>query len=313
MKPISIIVSAAFAFAAVLSAPAHAQNARSFVSGHGSDANACTLLAPCRTLAVAFTHTNAGGEIDVLDPAGYGALTITHAISIVNDGVGTSSVLVPSGGIGITITAGASDAVSLRGLTIEGAGTGATGIQFNAGASLTIENSVIRHVTGDGIDFNPNATSNLAVTSTLVADNGLIGIAIFPSGAGSVTAIFNRVEANNNGTHGTLVNGNSSSGTINATVSESVAAKNGNVGYFAFTSVGHAPTTLMLFHSVSANNGTGLETNGSGATIRAAQSMVTGNTTGWLATNSGVVLSYVDNYIDGNVGGETAPTTTLKK
>src|SRR5450631_4041377 len=119
-------IIAAFAvgltFAGVLyAAPAQAQNARSFVSGHGSDAGACTLAAPCRTFAAAFTHTNAGGEIDVLDPAGYGALTINKAISIVNDGVGTSSILAPSGGVGITVSAGSTDAVSLRGLTIEGA------------------------------------------------------------------------------------------------------------------------------------------------------------------------------------------------
>src|SRR5450631_1958835 len=114
-------IIAAFAvgltFAGVLyAAPAQAQNARSFVSGHGSDAAACTLASPCRTLAAAFAVTNASGEIDVLDPAGYGALTINKAISIVNDGVGTAGVIVPSAGTGITINAGSSDAVSLRGL-----------------------------------------------------------------------------------------------------------------------------------------------------------------------------------------------------
>jgi len=72
-----------------------------------------TAARSCRTLAVALTATNAGGEIDVLDPAGYDSLTITKAISIVNDGVGTAGVIVPSG-VGITINAGTSDAVSLR-------------------------------------------------------------------------------------------------------------------------------------------------------------------------------------------------------
>ena len=105
-------------------APAQAQNARSFVSGHGSDAAACTLAAPCRTLAAAFAATNAGGEIDVLDPAGYGALTINKAISIVNDGVGTAGVLqTVAGQNAIQINAGSSDSVTLRGLTIDGLGT----------------------------------------------------------------------------------------------------------------------------------------------------------------------------------------------
>src|SRR5471030_2761015 len=98
-------IIAAFAvgltFAGVLyAAPAQAQNARSFVSAHGLDTNACTLAAPCRTLAAAFAATNASGEIDVLDTAGYGPLTITKAISIINEG-SIASVLVPSGGDGI--------------------------------------------------------------------------------------------------------------------------------------------------------------------------------------------------------------------
>src|ERR1700686_606026 len=171
MTRTAIVIAAVLAFGAALPTfPAQAQNARSFVSSTGSDANTCTLAAPCRSFAGAYAKTNAGGEIDVLNTAGYGPLTITGAISIVNDG-GTASILVPSGGIGFTITAGASDAVSLRGLTFEGAGVGQTGILFNTGQSLTIENCVLRHVTGDGIDFLPNATSNLFVSNTLVADN----------------------------------------------------------------------------------------------------------------------------------------------
>src|ERR1035437_7279007 len=102
----AIAVSLTLAAPFFLAVPAQAQNARSFVSGHGLDTNACTLAAPCRTLAHAFSLTNAGGEIDVLDPVGYGSLTINKAMSSVNDGVGTAGVIVPSGGVGITINAG---------------------------------------------------------------------------------------------------------------------------------------------------------------------------------------------------------------
>jgi hypothetical protein len=312
MKRTAIVIAAGFSVAAMLStAPAQAQNARSFVSGHGLDSNACTLTAPCRTFAVAYTHTNAGGEIDVLDTAGYGPLTIGKAISIVNDGA-VASVLVPSGGTGITISAGASDAVSLRGLTIEGAGVGAYGIVFTSGASLAIENCVIRHFTGEGIRFSPNASSNLSVSNTLVADNGLSGIDVSPSGSGAVTAVFNRVEANNNGSSAIGVDGIGSTGTVKATVSDSVAADNVG-GYSALSSVGQAPTTLMVFHSVAANNNTGLFAHGDGATIRVTQSMVTGNTTGWLAQTSGVVLSAGDNTFEDNTSNETAPPTYTKK
>ena len=313
----TIIVAVGLALAAALpAAPAEAQNGRSFVSGHGSDAAACTLAAPCRTLAAAFAATNAGGEIDVLDPAGYGALTINKAISIVNDGVGTAGVIVPSGGIGITISAGTNDAVSLRGLSIEGAGVGQTGIKFNAGKSLTVENCVIRHMTLDGIDFvSTTVTSALTVSNSLIADNLGAGIFLYPTG--SATAVFNRVEANNNGSHGIMVDGTNSAGTntINATVSESVAAGNsGGAGFFSVSNSGKAPTSLMVYHSVAANNSDGVAAAGPGATLRLANSTVTGNGNGWaVPTAGGVLYSYGDNYIDGNVSGESAPPSIARK
>jgi hypothetical protein len=304
--------AAGLAFASTLSAlPAQAQNARSFVSAHGSDAANCALATPCRTLQRAHDQTNAGGEIDVLDPAGFGSLTITKAISIVNDGVGTAGVIVPSSGVGITINAGTNDAVSLRGLSIEGGGVGATGIVFNTGASLTVENCVIRHMTQDGIDFfSTTATSALTVSNSLVADNGHDGIALEPSG--SVTAVFNRIEANNNGFHGILANAQNSAGTntIKATVSDSVAAGNGQAGFYSFASSGAAPTSVMVFHSVAANNGTGLEAAGSSAILPLANSTVTGNGTGWNVTSSAVIASYGVNYIDGN-GSNTGSLTPI--
>jgi len=310
----TILVAFTLMFAAIVAAaPANAQNLRSFVSARGLDTNNCTLAAPCRTFAQALTMTNAGGEIDVLDPAGYGAMTITKAISIVNDGIGTAGVIVPSGGTGITINAGANDAVSLRGLSIEGNGLGATGIQFNTGLSLTVENCVIRHVTQDGIDFLPNATSSLSVSNSLVADNASRGIYVLPTGSGTVTAVFNRVQANNNGGNGIVLNGLNATGTVKGTVYDSVAAGNGGGGFVPVTTSGYAPTALMVFNSVSANNNSGLGVHGTGATLRVAHSMVTGNTNGWGVTGGGVLLSAGDNTIEGNAGSETAPGTYATK
>ena len=305
---LTIIVAAGLALAAALpAAPAAAQGSRTFVSGHGSDANNCTLATPCRTLVAAFAVTIAGGEIDVLDAAGYGTLTINKAISIVNDGVGTSSILVPSGGTGITINAGPSDAVNLRGLTIEGGGAGTYGIYFNTGGALTVTNSVIRHLVAEGIHFAPSATSKLLVSNTLVADNTNSGIVVQPSGSGVVTAVLNRVAVSNNAANGFSVFGQSSTGTVKATVLDSVATGNSTTGFYATSSAGHAPATLMLFSSATANNTFGLFADGPGATLRAFQTMATGNTTGWSAQNGGVVQSYGNNAIDGNTGGETAP------
>src|SRR5215469_9428757 len=103
------------------SLPAQAQRARVFVSVSGNDANPCTAGSPCKTFQAAYNAVLAGGEISVLDTGGYGTLTISKAVSIVAVGV-EASIAIPSGGTGIIISAGASDAVNLRGLTIDGSG-----------------------------------------------------------------------------------------------------------------------------------------------------------------------------------------------
>ena len=176
MSKITALVFAASLFSLGLSSsPASALNTRSFISASGADTNPCTRTAPCRTLQKAHDSTSAGGEINMLDPAGYGPVTITKSISIVNDGVGSAGVLVPSGGTGITISAGATDVINLRGVIIEGAGAGDTGIRFNTGKSLTIENCVVRGVTGNGIRFFPTGSSALAVSNSLIASNGFAG------------------------------------------------------------------------------------------------------------------------------------------
>jgi hypothetical protein len=316
MKRTTIIVAIGLALIATLSAaPANAQAARTFVSPTGSDSNLCTLVAPCRYFQAAFAQTNAGGEIAVLGTAGYNngaTFTINKAISIVNPGGFEAGIIVPSGGNGIVIAAGVNDAVSLRGLTIEGGGVGQTGIQFNSGASLTVVNCVSRHMTNYGINFFPNATSSLAVSNSVVADNGVDGVHLQPGGSGAVTAVFDHVEANNNGSSGINVLGNASTGTVNVTVSESVVAHNPTAGLTAFSVTGQAPTTLSVFHSVVASNGFSLYADGTGVTLRVAQSMVTGNTNGWLAADGGELDSYGDNYIDGN-GGNIGSLTPIAR
>jgi hypothetical protein len=69
----------------------------------------------------------------------------------------------------------------------------------------------------------------------------------------------------------------------------------------------------MLFHSVSSNNGVGIDANGLGATLRVARSMVSSNTSGWSAVSSGVLLSAGDNTIEGNTNNESAPPTYATK
>jgi hypothetical protein len=111
-------IAAALLACGLSAASAQAGPNRTWVSGLGIDSGACTRAAPRKTFAFALTQTAAGGEIDVADPGGYGMVTITKAISIVNDGAGAATIGTSSGN-GVTITAGAGDSVHLRGLTIQ--------------------------------------------------------------------------------------------------------------------------------------------------------------------------------------------------
>jgi hypothetical protein len=298
-------------------APAYAQLARTYVSAKvGNDGSDCNRLTPCRTFQVAHDKTLANGEITVLDPGGYGAVTINKTISIINDGVGEAGVLVSGGAIGITISAGASDKVSLRGLTIKGIGFGGgNGIVFDSGKSLTVENCVIRNLTGSGVGtgilFRPNASSSLAVSNTLVSDNSGIGLQVRPAGAGiTVKAVFNRVGAYNNVSGGISVAGGSSTGTINATAVDSVADHNG-VGFSVSSFTNQAATTLTVVRSVASNGIVGIRSLGAGAIARVGHSTITGNFTG-IEDVSAVLLSYGDNTIDGNGTNGTPATTPLK-
>src|ERR1700744_1572808 len=100
-------------------APAHAQATRTWVSGVGDDANPCSRTAPCKTFAGAISKTATGGEIDVLDPGGFGAVTVTKSISI-DGGGGSLAGITASGVNGITVNAQATSVVMLRNLKLSG-------------------------------------------------------------------------------------------------------------------------------------------------------------------------------------------------
>jgi hypothetical protein len=122
--------------------PARAQAARTFVSAAGSDSNNCTSVAtPCRHFAAAYAATSTGGEIVALDPANYGSLTISQAITI--EGGGWSYVTPPANGAGITINASGSTVI-IRNLQINGANAAnSTGVAVTGG-SLILENSALK-------------------------------------------------------------------------------------------------------------------------------------------------------------------------
>jgi hypothetical protein len=158
---------------------AQAAPTRVFVGAQGSDSNTCTFASPCRSFQHAHDIVAADGEIDVLDPAGYGALTITKSISI--QGHDFSGITVPSGGTGITINAGPNDRISLRGLIIEGAGAGHNGIVFNSGSQLNVANCVIRGVVfsgtlGTAILLQPTSDARFSISDTTISQNNALAI-----------------------------------------------------------------------------------------------------------------------------------------
>jgi len=297
-------------------APAHAQASGTYVSAAiGNDANACSnIAAPCRTFQRAHDQTNPQGQITVLDPGGYGAVTITKAISIMNDGVGEASILVSGGGIGITIDATEGDSVNLRGITMQGIGFGGgTGLRFNSGFALTVTNCVARNNTADGIQFFPTGASVLAVANTLLADNGAEGILVAPTGAGVVRVALNWVQAYNNANPGIAVSGTGSSGVIGVTVADSVSANNAT-GIFALNSSALAATVMVARSTISNSRlGAALISSGPNASLVVGQSAISGNAATWLAINGGVLESFGNNYIFGNFDGDPAPPTIPTK
>src|SRR6195256_824295 len=151
------------------SGAAHAQASRTWVSGVGDDANPCSRTAPCKTFAGAISKTAPGGEINALDPAGYGAVTITKAITIDGGGGQVASVLV-SGTNGIIVAAGPSDVVILRNLRINGVGTGLNGIRYMSGRMLRVENTTIFGFTQAGISGARGAAAILNVTGSNITN-----------------------------------------------------------------------------------------------------------------------------------------------
>ena len=276
-----------------LGAPAalEAQATRTWVSGVGDDANPCSRTAPCKTFAGAISKTAAGGEISVLDPGGFGSVTITKSISIVAEDSGEGGLLA-AGTNGVVVNAGAGDVVTLRGLIIEGAGTGLNGIRFLAGKQLNVERCVIADFrassagNGHGISFRPSGTSHLFVVDTVIENNGIGGngggVLIQPTGTGSATATFNRVSIPGN-VFGLKGDGNGSTGGIKITLNDSAVVNNGSNG---IRSEGAAT-----------------------ARVRISNTAITGNATGLSIGAPAQVVSFGNNQISGN-GVNGAPTST---
>jgi hypothetical protein len=284
-------LAAAF-LAAGLTTVAQAQATRTWVSGVGDDANPCSRTAPCKTFAGAISKTASGGEINVLDPGGFGGVTITKPITISSECF-EAGVLVSGTNAIIINTPNASDEVILRGLDIDGIGTGVvtslSGIKTITGGTVHIEKCTV-HRFLDGINFVPTvANSKLIVLDTNVRGNGNTsaatggGITVGPTAAAS--ADLNNVRMENN------IFGLKTLGSAKTNVSNCLAGNNGFAGFSAFS----GSTILNLERSVSTHNGTGIVCN-SGTTVRLGNNSITDNTAGFGGT--GVPSTFKNNDID---------------
>jgi len=287
---LSIHVLLAFLILLTVSVAAQAQATRTWVSGVGDDANPCSRTAPCKTFAGAISKTAAGGEINVLDPGGFGGVTITKSITISSEGF-EAGVLV-SGTNAIIVNAGNTGVVVLRGLDIEGLGTGLAGIKVLSAASVHVEKCVVNHFTQVGIDFVPTSatttTSQLFVTDSIIRNNtgaSSGGIRIKPGTNVSAAGMIENTQLKNN-QFGLRVEDNSS-----VTAKSSAAADNAGAGFIAVSNV--TGVTLNLDSCVSTNNLFGVKADNPNAMLRIANCTIAGNGTGMSAT--GHIISFGNN------------------
>lgn len=275
-----------------ISGQASAQATRTWVSGVGDDANPCSRTAPCKTFAGAISKTATNGEINCIDPGGFGAVTITK--SIVIDCGGTLGGVLNAGSNGIVVNAGASDHVTLRNIQINGAGTGINGINVLSVAILHVENVSIRAQSGPGINFQPTVNSTLVVKNAAIRDNGTHGVYAKPGPGVGAKVYISKSSLNGNAAAGLRVD----DGGV-ATLADSVTQGNGTNGVLAYAS-GVLPTEIMLERVVTSGNGNGILVNGANASVRMSDITVQANNVGQNAINGGVLLSFGNNHSAGN-------------
>ena len=257
---------------------------RSFVSATpaANDANACTLAAPCRTLARALQVTTPGGEIQILDSGGYGGLTIDRPVTIAAaDGV-YAGVSVGSGD-GIIANPGGTGSVTLRGLTINSTGAGVRGVVLQSGTALYIENCAISNFT-EGIEALPASTSSLYVRDSRLLAN-LTGINAGPTASGTILLEVNNSAFDRNSTAINVTQHGATGAIRNSTFTSNAS------GLVVAPLSGAVGTIDVRRSTFDSNGGQGVVAGNTGATVQVsiADSNLTNNGVGITAQNGGVV------------------------
>ena len=295
------------AFLIAFASAANAQATRTWVSGVGDDVNPCSRTAPCKTFAGAISKTAAGGEINVLDPGGFGAVTITKSITI--DGSGAHASILAANVNGIIIN-GAGITVTLRNLSINGANfTAGNGIRILQASAVNIDGVNLANFAGIGTSGRgisiETATSGVQIyiANSTIHNMNNHGIHSVPA-AGDVTLVVDNVRITR-GTLSAIALRESTAAMINR--SAFTGNRNG-----AGVQLERTTATATISNSLLARNAIGVanEAAGGAPTVFLYGNTIVGNTVAGLRINSGSMTSLGNNIIRGNAGNE-APTTTI--
>lgn len=294
-------------FALATTSLVNAQASRTWVSGVGDDANPCSRTAPCKTFAGAISKTANGGEIDALDPGGFGAVTITKSITLNGgNGSGFASILV-SAGNGININS-AGAVVTLRHLEINGIGVspslGARGVSATAVGVLNIEDCNIFGFQSEGVFISLGTGANVNIKGSTIRGNGLSGVAGAGAGVRASTSdatfgaghtIFLTVDStySDNNNEGYRIENN-----VRATISNSSGSNNAIQGFDVFP--GGQSSEINMESCRSAGNKQNGIFAGPNGTIRMSNTTVTNNLTQGLNAAGGAILTYSNNKVQGN-------------
>jgi len=294
------------ALLAGFSTGAFAQATRTWVSGVGDDVNPCSRTAPCKTFAGAISKTAAGGEISVLDPGGFGAVTITKGMTI--NGTGTLAGILSAGTFGVQVNDSASASpntavVILRDISINGAGTGTFGVRVISGKTVMLDHCWIYGInsaTGRGIDVAVTNTLNLKVINSVIENVAEDGIHL-NSSAAQVNAMISNTEIMNCGGDGIEAANN-----VRAGVSNSRIFLDGN----GIRTTG-SNNVFNLDDLFISQCGVAIQASGL-CTIRVSDSIIAQNTTG-ISPNGGAIDSFQGNSLAGNTTPGTFSSTTNKQ
>jgi hypothetical protein len=288
-------------FLTFVTTPASAQATRTWVSGVGDDANPCSRTAPCKTFAGAISKTAAGGEIDALDPGGFGAVTITKAITLDGGGGQVASILV-AGTNGINVAAGAADVVIIRNIQINGVlqsvSAGLNGINFTSGRLLSVEHCTIFGFSQAGINVSAGANATLNVLNSNIT-NAANGISLASSG-GAVVGEIDHTTIQKLSSNGIT----SSGGSVFVTVTNSNILNAAGIGI----NVGSAGAVLGVDSSSVSSNNTAFAT--TGGFIRISRNVIYDNNANF-SIAGGTIATSGDNIVA--VNGATVPNGTITK